>query len=156
MAGLQMLQMSVRKAIVIAACVCTPGSLMAQQYQYQTPGYVAPTPPGIAAPAPDGPGIPGIDMVDPMVPTPAPDPVPDVSFRDRLQRLYNGAPAVKIQPGYSTSDTTSSYSTSAAPDNANAGNTTGGTTSSYTTSVLPGSTTRNTTNSYSTVPDPPR
>jgi hypothetical protein len=118
-------QMTVRLAIAIAACVGPSGTLLAQNYQYQTPGYTAPTT-----------DTPGNDTLDPFVATTqdAPPLVPDPTFRDRLLKLNGGAPATKTNPGFTTSDTTSSYSTSASP----------------------GSVTGNTTSSYSTVPDPGR
>jgi hypothetical protein len=122
-------KMTIRLTIAIAACVGTPGTLLAQQHQYQTPGYTAPT-----TDAPDN------DTFEPLNAAPQPDPatVPDLTFRDRLQKLNNVGPATNARPGFTTSDTTSSYSTSEAPSDAS------------------GNTTRNTTSSYTTTPDPAR
>jgi hypothetical protein len=137
-------QRTIRLAFAIAACVGVPGTLLAAQDKYQTPGYAAP------APAPDDLGN---DTMLPMIVTPDPDPpaVPPITFGDRLQKLKNVAPVTNAQPGPVTSDTTSSYSTSTLP-----GSTARDTTSSYTTSISPGSTTRDTTSSYSTIPSLPR
>jgi hypothetical protein len=132
-------QTTVHLVIALGACICAPATVLAQHYQYQRPGYNQYQTPGYTT------GAPAIDTWGPttaitpqLVPTvpaiPQPDPpaVPDATFRDRLLRLNSAAPATKTQPGFTTSDTTSSYSTSGAA----------------------GNTTRDTTSSYSTMPDP--
>jgi hypothetical protein len=110
--------------IAIAGCIGAPGTLMAADNQEQAPGYAAPDPnepwtpiPDLAVPKP---------QVDPA--TPATQATPELSFRDRLMQLDNVGAAVPMQPGFTTRDTTSSYSASAGP-----GIVTQNTTSSFTT-----------------------
>ena len=99
-----------------------PATLLAavDDNQYDTPLYAAP---------PAGPfdaEIPG-----PQIATPQPDPkppTPEVSFGTLLQNLDKGAPPK--QPGFSTGDTTKSYTT-------DPGTTTLDTTHSFTTGVKP-------------------
>jgi hypothetical protein len=75
---------------------------------------------------------------------------PELSFRDRLMQLDNVGPTIQIAPGFTTKDSTPSYSTSAGIPY-----TTHDTTSSYSTSAGPGlPPRRNTTSSYTTIPDP--
>jgi hypothetical protein len=104
--------------IAIAGCIGMPGTLLAADYQVQAPGY--------AAPDQNGPWTPIPDLAVPKLQ--AEPPAPELSFRDRLKQLDNAGAAVPMQPGFTTRDTTSSYSASAGP-----GFTTQNTTSSFTT-----------------------
>jgi hypothetical protein len=149
-------RVTMRVMVTIAGCLSTPGVILAADdapYQtpgYQTPGYAVPPPdapatntPGLAFPQPqaDVPANDVLGLVNPKpqanapandVPPANPFAKPEVSFRDRLMQLNNVGPTVQMRPGFTTSDTTSSYSTSAGQ----------------------GFTTQNTTPSFTTGPNP--
>jgi hypothetical protein len=115
-------QVTARLMFTIAGCIALPAALQAavDDNQYDTPLYPAPPTDALST------EIPGPQMNTPQ-PDPKP-PTPEVSFGTLLQRLDNNA--VPKQPGYSTGDSTKSFST-------NPGSTTLDTTHSFTTGVKP-------------------
>ena len=120
-------QVTVRLMFAIAGCIGAPGTLLAavgDDNQIQAPGYVDPAPTEpfqpipdavITPPQPDPPATPGVGFKQP-----SPLGIPDVTFKNLLQRMNNNPPAaLQKKPGFTTGDTTTSSSTtsdSSTPD----------------------------------------
>ena len=92
--------------IAIAGCIGAPEALFAADNQVQIPGYAVPDPNGPWTPIPD------LAVPKPQADPPTTQATPDLSFRDRLMQLNNTGAAAPMQPGFTTRDTTSSYSAS--------------------------------------------
>jgi hypothetical protein len=131
--------------IAITGCIGAPDSLFAADAeQQQAPGYAAPDPngpwtpiPDLAVPKPqaDPPATQAMQNLQTMQTLQAMQPLqatPELSFRDRLKLLDTVGAATQMQPGFTTKDTTSSYSASAGPSF-----TTQNTTSSFTAGPAP-------------------